>query len=328
MKTKLICGMTCLNKRCGFCEAGKEHDPADCSKNYTGSSKGMEAEGVERRVKELWDDTTYCAYVARFISDDDSTMQARLRWPHAGAIEAGLIAKWPTYINKNGKETKKKCTGSLPLEHPSISNLADKNHRIRGYGSKMFELAYAAKSRSMMMKPDARRLQRNLSYAIHMNCDKTLEDLKKGTQAALEHMFNNHEHCGAWCNYLPKTDAEKKECAWRYRSKEKDAKLYEQCLTIHHRFTVQSSLMEVLHEHDNQKNKSMNNFIRGWFPKDSHYARTKNWEGRVMTAVGIDSVGYEVYYRRALWRLGLSPNERRVTGTYPERQGENDLQEI
>jgi hypothetical protein len=186
----------------------------------------MEAEGVERRVKELWDDPTYCAYVARFVSDDVSTMQARLRWPHAGAIEAGLIAKWPTYINKNGKETKKKCTGSLPLAHPSISNLADKNHRIRGYGSKMFELAYASKSRSMMMKPDARRLQRNLSYAIHMNCDKTLEDLKKGTTAALEHMFNNHKHCGAWCNYLPKTDAEKKECEWRYRSKEKDAKLY------------------------------------------------------------------------------------------------------
>jgi hypothetical protein len=60
------------------------------------------------------------------------------------------------------------------------------------------------------MKPDARRLQRNLSYAIHMNCDKTLEDLKKGTTAALEHMFNNHEHCGAWCSHLPKTDAEKR----------------------------------------------------------------------------------------------------------------------
>jgi hypothetical protein len=277
MKTKLICGMTCLNKRCVLCEAGKEHVPADCSKNYTGSSKGMEAKGVERRVKqELWDDTTYCAYVSRFISDENSTMQARLRWPRAGAIEARLIAKWPTYINKNGKETKKKCTGSLPLEHPSISNLADKNHPIRGYGSKIFELAVAAKSRSMMIKPEARRLQRNLSYTIRMNCDKSLEDLKKGTQAALEHMFNNHEHYGAWCNYLPKTDAEKKECEWRYRSKEKDAKLCEQCLEIHGKFTAESSLMEVLHEHDTQKNKSMNNFIRGWVPKDSHYARTKN----------------------------------------------------
>jgi hypothetical protein len=66
-------------------------------------------------------------------------------WPHAGAIDAGLIVKWPTCINKNRKETKKKCTGALPLEHPSISNLADKNHRIHGYGSKMFELAVAAK---------------------------------------------------------------------------------------------------------------------------------------------------------------------------------------
>jgi hypothetical protein len=46
--------MTCLNKRCSSCEKGKEHEPEDCSKNYVGSSKGMEADGVERRVKELW----------------------------------------------------------------------------------------------------------------------------------------------------------------------------------------------------------------------------------------------------------------------------------
>jgi hypothetical protein len=119
MKTKLICGMTCLNKRCGFCEAGKAHDPADCSKNYTGLSKGMEAEGVERRVKELWYDSSYCAYVARFISEDDSTMQARLRWPHAGAIEAGLIAKWPTYINKNNKRRRKSVPGPCRWNIPA-----------------------------------------------------------------------------------------------------------------------------------------------------------------------------------------------------------------
>jgi hypothetical protein len=176
--------MTCLNKRCLSCENGKEeHEPEDCAKNYVGSSKGMEANGVERRVKELWKDVTYDAYVAQFISDDDSTMQARLKWPCAAALGAGLISKWPTYVNRNGKETKKKCAGTLPLSHPAISNLADKNHRIRGYGSKMFGLAVAAKSESTMKKPDARRLQRNLSYAVHMNCDKSMEELKKGTKA-------------------------------------------------------------------------------------------------------------------------------------------------
>jgi hypothetical protein len=157
-----------------------------------------------------------------------------------------------------------------------------------------------------MIKPDARRLQRNFLYIIHMNCDKSLEDLKKGTQAALEYMFNNHEYCGLWCNYLPKTDLEKKECEWRYRCKEKDAKLYQQVLAIHNKFTREPLLMELLHEHDIQENKSMNNFIREWVPKDSHYARTRNWEGRVTTAVGVDSIGYETHYHRALWRLGLS----------------------
>jgi hypothetical protein len=89
-------------------------------------------------------------------------MQARLKWPCAEALEARLIPKWPTYVNRNGKEVKKKCAGILLLSHPAISNLADKNHRIRGHGSKMFGLVVAAKSESTMKKPDARRLQRNL----------------------------------------------------------------------------------------------------------------------------------------------------------------------
>jgi hypothetical protein len=55
-------------------------------------------------------------------------------------------------MSKTGKETKKKCLGNLPLCHPEISYLADRSHRIRGYGSKMFGLAVAAKAVSTMKK--------------------------------------------------------------------------------------------------------------------------------------------------------------------------------
>jgi hypothetical protein len=64
-----------------------------------------------------------------------------------------------------------------------------------------------------------------------------MEELKMGTKAALEHMFNNHEHCGLWCSYLLKTAAEKIACRWRYKCKEGDAKLYEQILEVHQKFT-------------------------------------------------------------------------------------------
>jgi hypothetical protein len=145
----------------------------------------MEADGAERRVKELWNDVTYDAYVAQFISDDDSTMQARLKWPCAEALEAGLIPKWPMYVKRKGKVTKTKCAGTLTISHPAITNRANKNHRIRGYGSKMFGLAVAAKSESTMKKPDARRLQLNLSYAVHMNCDKSMDDLQEGNESCV-----------------------------------------------------------------------------------------------------------------------------------------------
>jgi hypothetical protein len=58
-------------------------------------------------------------------------------------------------------------------------------------------------------------------------------------------------------------------------------------------------LIELLHVWDTQKNESLNNFIRGFVPKYTHYTRTRNWEGRVMTAVGIDFLGREEYHRRA-----------------------------
>jgi hypothetical protein len=74
--------------------------------------------------------------------------------------------------------------------------------------------------------------------------------------------------------------------------------MYEQCLDVHKKFTTEASLLELLYVWDTQKNESINNFVRGRVPKDSHYARMKNWEGRVMTAANVDSLGYEEYHRR------------------------------
>jgi hypothetical protein len=40
--------------------------------------------------------------------------------------------------------------------------------------------------------------------------------------------------------------------------------------------------------------------------------RTRNWEGRVMTAVGIDSWGREEYHRRAYRRCRLSVTRENI----------------
>jgi hypothetical protein len=39
-------------------------------------------------------------------------------------------------------------------------------------------------------------------------------------------------------------------------------------------------LIELLHVWDTQKNESINNFIRGWVPKDTHYVRKDKELGR------------------------------------------------
>ena len=156
-----------------------EHDAVDCSKTYEGSSKGMEAAGAETIMKNVFEHTEVDAYLATVVMDDDSSTKAKLCHPFDLALELGIIDKWPTYINKRGVEAKKKSHGILTAEHPPIVFFADKNHRVRSYGSCLWRLARAAKKTSHMSKTDARRLQQNLSYMLHMYCDKEFEEFQK-----------------------------------------------------------------------------------------------------------------------------------------------------
>ena len=80
--------------------------------------------------------------------------------------------------------------------------MADKNHRVRTYGSRLWRLACAAKKTSTISKTDACRPQGNLSYMVHMYCDSDFDMFKQAAKAVLEHHFHNHESCGEWCPYL------------------------------------------------------------------------------------------------------------------------------
>jgi hypothetical protein len=56
-------------------------------------------------------------------------------------IESGRKKKkeWARYNGKGG--AKKPDNGKLPINHPSITFLPDKGHRVRGYAKKYFALA-------------------------------------------------------------------------------------------------------------------------------------------------------------------------------------------
>jgi hypothetical protein len=156
-----------------------------------------------------------------------------------------------------------------------------------------------------MKKSNARRLKRNLSYVVHMYRDRPFDELKTAAKAALKHHFNNHEFCGGWCPYLAKSEAERAEVQYKYRCKTYDSMLYSQCVEIHEAYTTEQGLCELKHPYDTNKCESMNKFVTKFVPKDSNFSGIRNWEGRVMYAVGVDSLGYRVYHHRVYLALGL-----------------------
>jgi hypothetical protein len=136
---------------------------------------------------------------------------------------------------------------------------------------------------------------------VHMYCDRPFTELKIAAKAALEHHFNNH----GWCPYLAKSVAERAEVQYTYRSKTEDSMLYSQCVEIHEAYTTVQGLRDLKHPYDINKCESMNKFMMKFVPKDSNFSGTRNWEGPVIYAVGVDSIGYRGYHHRVYSALGL-----------------------
>ena len=110
LETKKIVAYCAMSRRCSKCERGSPRDDHNqfCSKNYEGSSGGMEATGALRNTLQVMNSSAGC-FVSKFVMDDDSTTKAILQGQQDG--------------------------GSLPNNHPIIEFMAHVNHRIKLFTS-------------------------------------------------------------------------------------------------------------------------------------------------------------------------------------------------
>ena len=118
----------------------KEPPKHDCTKNYQGSSKGMEAFAGVNLVTKLWRHK-YCCCISQICADDDSSIRAQMKHLIADKIEAGLIDKddWPrgTPTANNRLGPKLRDTGKLPLDVKVIPTwVCDPNHRKKVFRKK------------------------------------------------------------------------------------------------------------------------------------------------------------------------------------------------
>jgi hypothetical protein len=307
-KTLKCIAVACMSKRCAKCERKKEHLPEFCSKNYEGSSKGMEATGALRNVLHLFNSLD--VYVREYVMDDDASTKTILKHAYKTLVDAGLfdMGDWPR--NKNGK--KKEDRGELPVLHPTIAFIADCNHRVRTYAKAYFLLAGMSQKKSECRPADAERLKRNFSYFLHMYRTAPWEKFRHNSNAVIEHHFNNHDYCEEWCPVLKRRERIKKgeieedeESELKYRCKTRNARLYTQLRAYHDAYTTDSSLWELWHQVHSNKCESLNGFITKFLPKHKHYCRTIINEARTNVAISIDSVGYQEYYGLLFKTVGI-----------------------
>lgn len=265
-----------LPKVAGFASLGASgiqifEEPPDhgCVKNHEGSSGGMEPIAVLEMHRKLYTDNHTIIDV--LITDDDSSIKAKLKWSNEDHMANNNTTETPTIINRKGNVVDRPNHGRFPAHMPELSFAADPNHRkktVKGVLCKF--AAQKVADRATVTKMDCIRISTNFAYFI-----RTLPRLDKSkwmnaSKAALDHHFDTHDNCGEFCKRETQTPVEREATRKYYRSMEKDKKLYVELESRLARFVTAEGLEEVGHGWDTQVNESLNNTVTWVAPKTKH----------------------------------------------------------
>ena len=329
MRSRKVIAKALCSKACGFCKSwytqnaadGDEPPQHECFINHDGSSGSMEPKAVLEMYEWLFNQHVI---VARFVADDDSSIKAKLKWSNADHKLNHNTTIAPKIINSKGNLVTRPDHGGVPRHMPEPGFVADPNHRRKTLASVLYAFAAYGKTppeeqKSKIKKPwnmtmtkmDCRRLSKNFAFMArtlqYKADDAAIIDAGK---AVLEHHFDNHQHCGAWCrrkiqlSNAANTNNKKAKNKF-YRDKKKDAKLYDKLQSLMGRFITLEALKEVAHNMDTCANESFNNTIAWLAPKNKVYSGTNSLKNRISIALGICTLGTLVYYEGLFERLGI-----------------------
>ena len=320
-KTKKIIAITVKAKVCKDC-SNAERDGVDvgthfCTKNHEGSSKSMEASSAVDLIVEM---NARGAPVYTLVGDDDSTVDANLRWSFEEMQKQKELGnpefadfEWPR--DKNGK--KMKSIGQLPLHMMQIQKrLADPTHRTKCATKKLFKAAGRSKKNNVeeMSKRCAMRIKTNLGYFLKW-CNKLgLAEMMRRAPAVVEHHFGDHTYCGPWCKYSMERPAHIRH-AWddeakkNYKDKTKNAKLYKLVRECLDPYLTEESLAECAHEYDSQTNEACNKMFTKYAPKTTNFSRSIGLTTRILIGTTVHSVGDLKAVTTIYENMGFSIND-------------------
>ena len=291
------------SKICGVCSRHDHNEGPPrqhtCRINHQGSAGAMEPLAVLGMVTEAFN--TKCVIISCLITDDDSSMKAKMKWSNEDWMLNNNTDVKPKIINKNGNLVRRPNHGELPRNIPEPAFLADPNHRkktLKGVLYRHFKKKVG--DRDGLTRVDIMRVTTNFAYMMRTLLRNPVEEHESCGQAVIEHHFDNHEHCGSFCKRKNLSAEEKLASKKIYRCKKKHHKLYLFLSNAIARFITKDALKEVAHGSDTQVNESLNNSVSWFAQKNKTYAGTSSLSNRVCLALGIYSIGYKAYFERLI----------------------------
>jgi hypothetical protein len=308
------------SKICNFCKSWAKKHPRTpdndnepppehtCYLNHEGSSGAMEPIACLELTTHLY--RRYNCCVDLICADDDSSTRALLKWSNADYMKNNNTNEPPTVPITRGKNKgmlhPHPDRGRLPAEIPEPTFVADPNHRKKVLTGELITLDKAkVADKATMTRMDSTRLGKNFGYMIRTlkNLDET--QYCRAGSAVLEHHFDNHEHCGAWCRRRTMSAAQRLASKRYYRNKTTDAKLYGILSEKINRFVTFDRLQEVAHGMDTQVNESFNNTASWFAPKNKVFCGSCSLTNCLSIALGVNSLGLVEYFKRLYKRLGI-----------------------
>jgi hypothetical protein len=180
----------------------------------------------------------------------------------------------------------------------------------------VFDLTKGLKSETRAIKLDALRLKKYYGYFIKQNRTKPLDWLVENAMAPLNHMFDDHSLCcDSWClkkrlaskNNDVTTASIKSQCLEEgyYRTLQDNLALYEAIKTRYQRYISREFLAQCRHEFDTNLNEDMNQSVATYASKGLTFCSTPSLRARVLTAAGIQLVGYHRFWTSIFSRSNL-----------------------
>ena len=317
-RTKKPVSLCIKSKFCNTCaQLRGQHGPVkdhDCMRNWFGSSGAMEAASALDMLVELY--RQFNTVLEFIVADDDSSTRAMLSWDNDDYLKNNNTTVLPKVKKKAGPnrgdlQDRPDGVGRLPGDIPEPKFAADPNHRrklLTGELKALAELKVA--ERLTMTGMDVQRINKNYGHFLKQMRKLNDEERESAGKAVLEHHFDNHEFCRAWCVRKRKTPEERLQSKAHYRCKTKDANLYVKLQRILERCISSDCLDDLSHGMNTNTNESFNNTFSWYAPKNKAHCGSYSLHNRIGMGIGVNSLGVEAHFRRLLIKLGtqMSPD--------------------